>query len=185
MFLDSVLKYFTLLLYSVTNELYNVDAWVLSKKMIDITKKFQVEGHRSDIINDVDKLIQYIRGDKDNITSGKTKSNLHKSKQLKQHSEDNVSQKKKQRAHSSRSKEGRSELKKSNSLGEISTTKLDNFAFAEKEENKVVLRNGKVAQTDRPKERRSWGNVDVSKIYTLIEISKYIVPNKPLSECKI
>lgn len=121
-----------------------------------------MEGHRSDIINDVDKLIQYIRGDKD-ITSNKSKSNVHKSKQLKQHSEDGASQKKKQRTHSSKAKEGRSELKKSNSLGEISTAKLDNFTFTEKEE-KVVLRGAKTGQADRPKERRSWGNVEVRLI---------------------
>lgn len=73
---------------------------------------FQVEGHRSDIINDVDKLFEYVMGDKDDNTGGRpTKSNIHKSKQLhKQHaSEDSgrggssySSAGKKQRAHSSK-----------------------------------------------------------------------------------
>lgn len=122
-----------------------------------------MEGHRSDIINDVDKLIQFIGGDEDTISSSKPKSNFHKSKQLKQHVSEDAQRNKKQRANSSKGEETRGELKKSNSLGEISTTKLDNFEFTtEKEENKVVLRTGKHSQNDRPKERRSWGNVEVS-----------------------
>lgn len=124
---------------------------------------FKVEGHRGDIINDVDKLIQFIGGDEDIISSSKPKSNFHKSKQLKQHVSEDAQRGKKQRAQSSKGKESRAELKKSNSLGEISTTKLENFEFtSEKEENKVVLRTGKPNQNDRPKERRSWGNVEVS-----------------------
>lgn len=101
------------------------------------------------------------------MSSSKPKSNFHKTKQLKQHvSDDAQRSNKKQRAHSSKGKESRGELKKSNSLGEISTTKLENFEFAsEKEENKVVLRTGKNASSDRPKERRSWGNVEVSFLY--------------------
>lgn len=58
----------------------------------------------------------------------------------------------------------RSELKKSNSLGEISTSTLEDFAFSsvtDGHDNKVVLRLTK-ERIDRPKERRSWGNVEVS-----------------------
>ncbi|KAJ8930558.1 hypothetical protein NQ314_016620 [Rhamnusium bicolor] len=134
------------------------------KNVVVLTAE-NVEGHRSDIINDVDKLIQYIGGDKDNISSGKTKSNVHKSKQLhKQHTSEDGGRNKKQRAHSSKGKESRAELKKSNSLGEISMAKLDEFAFAsgseKNSESKVVLRSNK-GQNDRPKERRSWGNVEI------------------------
>lgn len=122
-----------------------------------------MEGHRGDIIDDVEKLVQFIGGDEDTISSSKPKSNFHKSKQLKHHVSEDTQRSKKQRAHSSKCKESRGELKKSNSLGEISTTKLDNFDFSTiKEENKVVLRTGKSTQNDRPKERRSWGNVEVS-----------------------
>ncbi|CAG9861063.1 unnamed protein product [Phyllotreta striolata] len=142
------------------------------KNVVVLTAE-SVEGHRSDIINDVDKLIQYVLGDKDDNTGGKaTKSNVHKSKQLhKQHaSEDSgrggsssSSAAKKQRAHSSKGKESRSEMKKSNSLGEISTAKLDDFAFVTNEEDdkesNVVIRSNK-NQSERPKERRSWGNVE-------------------------
>ncbi|XP_072381591.1 uncharacterized protein [Diabrotica undecimpunctata] len=139
------------------------------KNVVVLTAE-SVEGHRSDIINDVDKLIQYIGGDKTDTPSGKSsKSNVHKSKQLhKQHASEDSGRGssgscKKQRAHSSKGKESRSEIKKSNSLGEISTAKLDDFTFAAPEnddENKVVLRGNKY-QSDRPKERRSWGNVEI------------------------
>ncbi|XP_056638058.1 dentin sialophosphoprotein-like isoform X1 [Diorhabda sublineata] len=138
------------------------------KNVVVLTAE-SVEGHRGDIIDDVDKLIQFIGGEKNESSTKTAKSNVHKSKQLhKQHaSEDsgrsgNNSNSKKQRAHSSKGKEPRSEIKKSNSLGEISTAKLDDFTFfttEEGEENKVVLRGNK-NQTDRPKERRSWGNVE-------------------------
>lgn len=142
---------------------------VQTDKNVVVLTAESVEGHRSDIINDVDKLIQYIGGEKNETSNKAAKSNVHKSKQLnKQHtSEDssrggNNSNSKKQRAHSSKGKESRSEIKKSNSLGEISTAKLDDFTFfttEEGEENKVVLRGNK-NQADRPKERRSWGNVE-------------------------
>ncbi|KAG5884717.1 hypothetical protein JTB14_019840 [Gonioctena quinquepunctata] len=139
---------------------------IQTDKNVVVLAAESVEGHRSDIINDVDKLIQYIRGDKDdNNISSRTRTNVHKSKQLhKQHTSEDGPRSKKQRAHSSKGKEGRSELKKSNSLGEISTAKLDEFAFvastgSEKDgDGKVVLRN--MGQVDRPKERRSWGNVE-------------------------
>ncbi|CAH1118421.1 unnamed protein product [Phaedon cochleariae] len=136
------------------------------KNVVVLTAE-RVEGHRSDIINDVDKLIQYIKGgDAGTVGKGGRSSNVHKSKQLhKQHaSEDGPSSRKKQRANSTKGKESRPELKKSNSLGEISTATLDDFAFvgssgSEKDsEGKVVLRHK--SQGDRPKERRSWGNVE-------------------------
>nr|XP_023024108.1 uncharacterized protein LOC111512246 [Leptinotarsa decemlineata] len=140
---------------------------IQTDKNVVVLKAESVEGHRSDIINDVDKLIQYIRGDNEsNISStSKAKTHVHKSKQLhKQHTTEDGPRSKKQRAHSSKGKENRSELKKSNSLGEIPMAKLDEFAFAatngaEKDgDGKVVLRNK--GQSDRPKERRSWGNVE-------------------------
>ncbi|CAH1275121.1 unnamed protein product [Diabrotica balteata] len=145
------------------------------KNVVVLTAE-SVEGHRSDIINDVDKLIQYIGGDKTDTPSGKSsKSNVHKSKQLhKQHASEDSGRGssgscKKQRAHSSKGKESRSEIKKSNSLGEISTAKLDDFTFVAPEnddENKVVLRGNKY-QSDRPKERRSWGNVEAPSFQIL------------------
>nr|CAI5863465.1 unnamed protein product [Callosobruchus analis] len=136
---------------------------VQADKNVVVLAAEKVEGHRGDIIHDVDKLIQYIAGDKEEKESGKAnRYNVHKSKQLhKQHTSEDGPRSKKQRAHS-KGKESRSELKKSNSLGEISTAKLDDFAFAsrdEKDEDKVVLRPNK-NQSDRPKERRSWGNVE-------------------------
>ncbi|KAJ8916031.1 hypothetical protein NQ315_010899, partial [Exocentrus adspersus] len=140
------------------------------KNVVVLTAE-SVAGHRSDIIDDVDKLIQYIGGDKENSSSSKTKSSVHKSKQLhKQHTSEDGGRSKKQRAHSSKGKESRSELKKSNSLGEISIAKLDEYAFSsghEKDtETKVVLRPGK-GHNDRPKERRSWGNVEPPPIQSL------------------
>ncbi|XP_018572853.1 uncharacterized protein DDB_G0284459 isoform X2 [Anoplophora glabripennis] len=165
------------------------------KNVVVLTAE-SVAGHRSDIIHDVDKLMQYIGGDKENDSSGRTKSNVHKSKQLhKQHTSDDSGRSKKQRAHSPKGKESRSELKKSNSLGEISTAKLEEFAFAsgsEKDsENKVVLRPGK-GQNDRPKERRSWGTVEPPPIQSLysnasienLEAAENWVVTKPKKKSK-
>ncbi|CAH1982488.1 unnamed protein product [Acanthoscelides obtectus] len=150
------------------NALHQSSSAKAKKKKIQVDKNVvvlaaeKVEGHRGDIINDVDKLIQYIAGDKDEKDSSGKRYNVHKSKQLhKQHTTEDGPRSKKQRAHS-KGKESRSELKKSNSLGEISTSKLDDFAFStrdEKDEDQVVLRPNKT-QSDRPKERRSWGNVE-------------------------
>ncbi|KAJ8979806.1 hypothetical protein NQ317_001296, partial [Molorchus minor] len=168
------------------------------KRVVVLTAEscFMSKVTRSDIIDDVDKLMQYIGGDEDGISSGKTKSNVHKSKQLhKQHASEDGGRSKKQRAHSSKGKESRSELKKSNSLGEISTAMLDEFAFAsgsEKDtENKVVLRPNK-GQNDRPKERRSWGNVEPPPIQSLysnasaenLETSENWVVTKPKKKSK-
>ncbi|XP_063926642.1 uncharacterized protein LOC135140150 isoform X2 [Zophobas morio] len=119
-------------------------------KNVVVCNAENVEGHRSDIISDIDKLMEFI-----GITDDQNEKRSIKSKQLNRHSSDDTSKSKK-RAHSSKSKDNRSKLKKSNSLGEISTTNLDDFEF---NKDKVVLRNNKNS-TDKPRERRSWGNME-------------------------
>ncbi|XP_008201602.2 uncharacterized protein LOC103315223 isoform X2 [Tribolium castaneum] len=118
---------------------------VLTDKNVVVCNAENVKGHRSDIINDMEKLMEFI-----GITDDQSEKNrsIHKSK-LNRHSSDDTTKSKK-RAHSSKSKDNRSKLKKSNSLGEISTTNLDDF--------EVVLRNNKAM--DKPRERRSWGNME-------------------------
>ncbi|CAH0549441.1 unnamed protein product [Brassicogethes aeneus] len=134
-----------------------------SDKNVVVLASENVEGHRGDIINDIPKLVEFIGGG-DALPK---KSNLHKSKQLhKQHTADEATVKggKKQRAHSTKGKESRGELKKSNSLGEISTANLEDFEFDAAENSdvgKVVLRAAKNGGgSDRPRERRSWGTVE-------------------------
>ncbi|RZC42440.1 micronuclear linker histone polyprotein-like [Asbolus verrucosus] len=132
---------------------------VLTDKNVVVCNAENVKGHRSDIINDMDKLMEFI-----GITDDQSEKNNRsiKSKQLNRHSSDDTSKSKK-RAHSSKSKDNRSKLKKSNSLGEISTTNLDDFEF---DKDKVVMRNGKNG-TDKPRERRSWGNMEPLPIQNL------------------
>ncbi|XP_044763374.1 bromodomain-containing protein 4-like isoform X2 [Coccinella septempunctata] len=145
-------------------------------------------GHRSDIINDVDKLVEFI-GD----GGAQNKANSHRQKQLHKNAAD-VGGKggKKQRAQCSKGAKdtaARNELKKSNSLEEVSTTKLDGFKFEEdgneqKEEEVVkplhkpkidaVQEKTKAAEVavekpktevivlDKPKERKLWDNVEHS-----------------------
>lgn len=117
-------------------------------------------GHRSDIINDLDKLVEYIGGN-DEQSGAKSKSNMHKTKLHKQHfsGSDDKSANKKQRT---RSKGKTEKIQKSNSMEEISISKLDDFSFSQEcDVNKVPLRITK-SNADRPRERRSWGNSEVS-----------------------
>lgn len=120
---------------------------VLTDKNVVVCNAENVKGHRSDIINDMDKLMEFIGTDDQSEKNRSIKSKLNR------HSSDDTKSKK--RAHSSKSKDNRSKLKKSNSLGEISTTNLDDFEF---ENDKVVLRNNK--NVEKPRERRSWGNME-------------------------
>ncbi|XP_049824312.1 uncharacterized protein LOC109604854 isoform X3 [Aethina tumida] len=143
---------------------------IQSDKNVVLIASENVEGHRSDIINDIPKLVEFIGGSE---ALGK-RPNVHKSKQLhKQHTSEDGSKggSKKQRAHSTKGKESRaSELKKSNSLGEISTANLADFAFGTDVDAdgtkhgdggaKVALRVTKSNNADRPRERRSWGTVE-------------------------
>ncbi|KAK9892509.1 hypothetical protein WA026_020497 [Henosepilachna vigintioctopunctata] len=142
------------------------------KNVVSCVAAEKVEGHRSDIINDVTKLLEYIGENK--RQSGTTKTNAHRSsKQLHKHtSEEGPRNSKKQRAQSSKGKENRSELKKSNSLGEISTVKLENFAFSGKDSEKTDVKEPpakhvdvthkvkKETSVDKPRDRRSCGNVE-------------------------
>jgi hypothetical protein len=118
-------------------------------KNVVVCNAENVKGHRSDIINDMRKLMEFIGDDQTE------KNRPIKSKQLNRHPSDDTSKSKK-RAHSSKSKDNRSKLKKSNSLGEISTTNLDDFEF---NKDKVMMRNNK-NMTDKPRERRSWGTME-------------------------
>lgn len=90
-------------------------------------------GHRGDIINDVDKLVEFI-GDGPQGGS-QNKSNSHRQKQIHKNASEVSSKggKKQKGAQSSKNKENsvKNDLKKSNSLEEISTTKLDGFKFDE------------------------------------------------------
>ncbi|XP_076254587.1 uncharacterized protein LOC143192798 isoform X3 [Rhynchophorus ferrugineus] len=128
-----------------------------------------IAGHKSDIINNIDELVQFIEGDTENKARSTQSS---KSKQLhNQHNSDDGGSRTYRKKHSKIvSKENgstsnsRHELKKSNSLGEISEMKLgrefEGFSGKSYEDNeKVVLRTNKNT-TDRARERRSWGNVE-------------------------
>ncbi|CAG9770118.1 unnamed protein product [Ceutorhynchus assimilis] len=139
-----------------------------------------IEGHRSEIINNVDQLLHFIEGTTENNL--KSRPVQSKSKQLhKQHTTEEGGSKTGKRRHKSGTKEnesgndGRHELKKSNSLSEISGMKLDREfeAFGknkpEKDEENVVLRGNK--PMDRTRERRSWGNVEPHSFQTLYNAS--------------
>lgn len=126
-------------------------------------KASDVAGYRGDIVYDIPKLLQFIGGSSSetSTSSGKNKSNIQKSKLYKQDTDDG-NKSKKQRSHS-KNKENHSDLKKSNSMGEISTSKLDEFEFNTNQDNeKVILRMNKSHGGEKPRERRSWGNVEVS-----------------------
>ncbi|XP_066144456.1 serine-rich adhesin for platelets-like isoform X3 [Euwallacea fornicatus] len=158
-----------------------------SDKNVVVLQSENIEGHKSEIINNVDQLLQFIEGTTDNMKSRVAQS---KSKQLhKQHaSEDGGSKAGKKRHTKSSVKDvggqlggdGRHELKvsKSNSLGEISGMKLDRDfeAFSsnknkqDKEEENVVLRGNK-SSIDRARERRSWGNVEPHSFQALYNAS--------------
>ncbi|XP_044260420.1 uncharacterized protein LOC123008604 isoform X2 [Tribolium madens] len=123
---------------------------VLTDKNVVVCNAENVKGHRSDIINDMEKLMEFI-----GIPNDQSEKNRSIKSKLNRHSSDDTTKSKK-RAHSSKSKDNRSKLKKSNSLGEISTTNLDDFEF---NKDNVVLRNNKNV-IDKPRERRSWGNME-------------------------
>lgn len=129
---------------------------VLADKNVVVCSAENVKGHRSDIIHNMDELIKFIDPSKTNRPI--------KSKQLNRHPSDDANKSKK-RTHSSKGKDNRSKLQKSNSLGEISTTNLNDFEF---NEDKVVMRNNK-SGSEKPRERRSWGNMEplpLQNLYT-------------------
>ncbi|XP_022902806.2 uncharacterized protein DDB_G0283697-like isoform X1 [Onthophagus taurus] len=132
------------------------------EKNVTVLESSKVTGHRSDIIDDVDKLIDFIAGN-DVRKEKANKQNVPNKKNLQKHhlaSFDDAKATKKQRARTSKPKTG-SNLQKSNSLEEISTTKIEDFSF---ENDVVVLRQPK---GDRPRERRSWGNSEPVQVQTL------------------
>ncbi|XP_060532932.1 uncharacterized protein LOC132705957 isoform X2 [Cylas formicarius] len=173
-----------------------------ANKNVVVVSSEMIEGHKKEIINDVQQLVHYIEGtDNQQVApgSGKTRTvQSSKSKQLhKQHaSEDGgVVRPGKKR----KSKEGsgvvsgvstsRPELKKSNSMGEISGLKLDaEFASfgsgsgasserggssgvdkEEEDDEKVVLRINKPSVVAG--QRRSWGNVEIPSFQSLYNAS--------------
>ncbi|XP_050312908.1 uncharacterized protein LOC126747970 isoform X2 [Anthonomus grandis grandis] len=162
-------------------------------KNVVVLRSENIEGHKSEIIHNVDRLVHYIEGTTELRTTRAVQS---RAKQLqKQHvteeggggggttatpttTTSNVRNRKKQKSKDLEEEEEekgevRSELKKSNSLGEISGIKLDRqfspFGGGkvkkgdEEEEGGaavvVVLRTNK-SLTDRARERRSWGTVE-------------------------
>lgn len=118
-------------------------------------------GHRGDIINDVDKLMEFIKGTENNNNSStgtKPKSNVHKSKLHKHVSNAEEKSSKKRRAGSKGKTGSAGNLKKSNSLDEMSSSaKLEDLEG--NGEAKVALRSGK-SGVERTRERRSWGNTE-------------------------
>lgn len=127
-------------------------------KNVVLIKSENVAGHRGDIIDDLDKLIEFIGGNDKDGTS-KSKSNVNKSKLNKEERSIN----KKQRT---RSKAKNDNMQKSTSMEEISITKLEDFNFATENESKVPLRPTK-SNSDRPRERRSWGNSEPLQFQSL------------------
>ncbi|XP_019765617.2 uncharacterized protein LOC109541256 isoform X2 [Dendroctonus ponderosae] len=154
-------------------------------KNVVLMKSEHIQGHRSEIIDDVDELLHYIEGTTDNMKSRTIQS---KSKQVhKQHPPDDAGSrvgKKKQFKSVSKDSdnnleaESRHELKKSNSLVEISGMKSDreferftnNKNKQEKDKENVALRGNKPT-IDRSRERRSWGDVEPSSFQTLYNAS--------------
>ncbi|KAL1501966.1 hypothetical protein ABEB36_007187 [Hypothenemus hampei] len=143
-----------------------------SDKNVVVLKSENIEGHKSEIIHNVDRLVQFIEGTTENNNSGNVKSRQvqqSKSKQLhKQHTaEEGGTKSKKRHLKSGKDNGGDNiggELKKSNSLGEISGMKLDREFETfknkrEKEDENVVLRGNKPG-LDRTRERRSWGTME-------------------------
>ncbi|KAF5303318.1 hypothetical protein FQA39_LY10057 [Lamprigera yunnana] len=109
-------------------------------KNVVVLEGKDVVGHRSDIVHDVDKIMEFL-GEQ----SESKKMNEHKNK---------TGNSKKQRT---RSKAKPEKMQKSNSMEEISVSKLDDFNLNECDVGKVPLRSTK-SNADRPRERRSWGN---------------------------
>lgn len=113
--------------------------------------------------------MEYIRGDKGTSGGAKSKNNLHKSKLHKHvNSSEEKGTAKKQRARSKGKNTNLSGLQKSSSLDEMSSTaKLEDFVSSENAESKVPLRTTK-SNADRTRERRSWGNTEVSLVFLII-----------------
>lgn len=120
-------------------------------KNVVVLEGKDVVGHRSDIVHDVDKIMEFL-GEQ----SESKKVNEHKNK---------TNNTKKQRTRS----KGKSEkMQKSNSMEEISVSKLDDFNLKECEVGKVPLRSTK-SNIDRPRERRSWGNSESLQFHASAE----------------
>lgn len=105
--------------------------------------------------------MEFIRGDKESSSGAKSKNNVHKSKLHKHVNSNEEKGTKKQRA---RSKGKNTNLQKSSSLDEMSSTaKLEDFVMSENvasSVSKVPLRTTK-SSADRTRERRSWGDTEV------------------------
>lgn len=146
-------------------------------KNVVLINSQDVVGHRSDIIDDLDKLVEFIDGNEEQQqqqqSGAKSKSNLHKSKLHKHVSTEEKPVNKKQRT---RSKAKNGDMQKSTSMEEISTTKLEDFNFSKDSDSKVPLRPTK-SNADRPRERRSWGNSEVSRRRSELrgELEKFIL----------
>lgn len=131
---------------------------IQTEKNVVVTEAKNVAGHRADIINDVDKLTEYIKGDENSTTGAKPKNPVHKSK-LHKHVGNAEEKSKKRRAGSKGAKNATGDLKKSNSLDEMSSSsKLEDLSNGSADA-KVALRSGKNI-IDRTRERRSWGNTE-------------------------
>ncbi|KRT82789.1 hypothetical protein AMK59_3100 [Oryctes borbonicus] len=136
------------------------------EKNVNIFAADDISGHRGDIINDVDKLIDFIDGN-DNVYNGqKLKSSVQKSQKINKNIFDEGKTNRKQKT---RSKGKGNNLQKSNSLEEMPTTTLEDFDFLQ-EEGKVALRQTK-SNTDKPRERRSWGNSEQIQVQSLYNVS--------------
>ncbi|XP_030749040.1 uncharacterized protein LOC115877098 isoform X2 [Sitophilus oryzae] len=146
-------------------------------KNVVVLKSENIEGHRSEIIDNVEQLVHYIEGTTENSLKSRSVQSSKSRQFHKQHnSEDGGSKTGKRKHPKAGGKEngntgtGRHELKKSNSLGEISERKLGREfeAFGEKndqDDENVVLRTNKTIG-DRTRERRSWGTVEPSSFQT-------------------
>ncbi|GJQ78099.1 hypothetical protein Trydic_g2437 [Trypoxylus dichotomus] len=136
------------------------------EKNVNIFTADVISGHRGDIINDVDKLIDFIDGN-DNVYNGqKLKSSVQKSQKINKNIFDEGKANRKQKT---RSKGKGNNLQKSNSLEEMPTATLEDFEFLQ-EEGKVALRQTK-SNTDKPRERRSWGNSEQIQVQSLYNVS--------------
>ncbi|KAF5284192.1 hypothetical protein FQR65_LT00192 [Abscondita terminalis] len=120
-------------------------------KNVVVLEGKDVVGHRSDIVHDVDKIMEFLGEQSESKKMGEHKTKTNSTK--------------KQRTRS----KGKSEkMQKSNSMEEISVSKLDDFNLKEYDVGKVPLRSTK-SNIERPRERRSWGNSESLQFHTSAE----------------
>ncbi|XP_017778902.1 PREDICTED: uncharacterized protein LOC108564383 [Nicrophorus vespilloides] len=131
----------------------------VGKKAEDIRKAEEVEGHRGDIIHNIDMLVEYISGTDEKSKCASTnvmKSKINKSGVQQQQS--SKPQRNTRTGKVSTVKEVPT-IKKSTSMEEISITKLDDFTSKEVSattESKIPLRPTK-SNAEKPRDRKSWG----------------------------